>query len=152
MASLGSVLTDLEDEIRELIYALTPDMFGGVDVPTRFRSPKPGERSKFREFTGQGRLFQIEWTSVKQRTTGCTHRTFDVGASLVIGYPPNGTDLVRSSDYQIIADALSDSQGGASTVSGVSFRLVDYDTEPSEDGDEDWLWYTIPLRAVVETS
>ncbi len=155
MAAMGTVLAGLEDELRELLYSLTPDSFGQTELSTRFRSPKSSDRAAFRELTGNSRLFQIEWSGVKQRTTGCSSRTYDVTGAIIVGYPLNGSDLARISDYHLIADAIAGTGtggGGQSGATGVSYRLVSFEDEPESDDGEDWLWYSIPLIAVIETS
>ena len=155
MATMGTVLSGLEDELRELLYTLEVDNYGQAEINTRFRSPKPTERATFRELTGKSRLFQISWSGIKQRTVGCTTRTFDVAGAITIGYPLHGSDIVRAADYQSICDIIAGTGtdgGGQSSTTGVSYRLVNYENEPEAEDVEDWLWYTIPLIAVIETS
>lgn len=149
MANAGTVLTNLETEIRMALMALSPVAFGHIEIPTKFRMVKGADRANFREQTGQGRLFNIVWSSIKQRTIGSSTRTFDVTGSIIVGYPLSGSDTVRVYDYQLICDTMNDT---ASTVTGVCYRLVDVDAEPETDEREDWLFHNIPLKAVIETT
>lgn len=150
MAAMGAILRDLEDELRKTIYALAPRQYGPVALATQFRMPKGADRAAFREQIGKSRLFNLTWGAPRQRTVGASSRTFTISGAITIGYPLNGTDIDRASDYQLICDALD--SGGASTVTGVSFRLVNYEEGPDEEAGEDWIWMTIPLLAVIETT
>jgi len=149
MATAGAILQLLEAEVREVIGAIKPE----TKSDTLFSTSKVQNETDVESVTGRERWFEIEWIGIKQLPFGTTERYYTVTANISIGYPAHGWDLDMVSDYDQIERALrTGNGGGASAVSGVSFRLLNDDEEPEAVELDDWKWYKLPLIAEIQTT
>ena len=144
MASMWTVVNNLNEELVQSVMGLVPD-----GRPEHLFEPIEqweGERP-----SGKIRGFYVEWGDGERITTGAAAMKYEIGITIVVGYPVYGWTAARVSDTDKIM-RLFQLDGGQSATTGVSYRLVDPEEPPNTEIDEEWTWVSYPLTTVIETT
>jgi hypothetical protein len=150
MTTLYSSLSELETELRQLFYSLTPRSRASHRFSTS-RQLEDGVDWKDAEHTP--RTFCLEWLpTARPLSMGSAHYYAMCNAIINVWYPSRGWTLDMLSDAEHIRDAIkgiAGSGGGASTATNVSYRLVDPESGATVEDTEDGRWLVIPLVVFV---
>ena len=145
MPNYHDVLTALQEEIVLKIANVTPR--SNPDKRFDYLPDWDGETP-----TGKIRGFYIEWEQPDQQTIGSASKTYQQNGTLVVGYPRAVKwHIARITDTDKLSRALSQS-AGQSDITGVSFRLMSHDAQPTTEDLDDWIWVRYPLITMIWTT